>query len=533
MAQLYKIILVDDEDEVRGRISSKISEESGFVVVATAGNGYDALELIEKLEPDVVLTDIKMPFINGLELAAMIRREHPAVKIGFITGYDEFDYAREAIALNACSYLTKPLTQEDISTFLHTLKIELDDEYREHYNREQMRLRYEKSIPLVIENCFVSFLASGSQGASRDLEQLRQNGISLDEGRYLLLFVMVERNPESWSLIEHEQLRLSVRDRLSGLLRLDELDHYHFMFNEGLVYIIKEKKLGFDRQLDELCNRMVQTSEQFLSVRISIGVSALHQGFRLLGTAYDQACKALSLGRFGGLARIAYFDQTEVHTGSPPRFQESDGRNLEHVLRFGDSSAIINYFAELSAQVSSSRWGPADAGVYAISIVGILARHAASVNMDLNELAGGGILDTMMKLRDFGQLFSWCSAIVARIHERGEASRMKNAERLLERAENYVIKNYSNPELTMDTVCESLGVSASYLTQLFKKYKGSSFVKSVTQVRMQKAIELLSTTGELIVEVALRCGYRDVYYFSHSFKKFTGVPPKKYREDHA
>ena len=91
MDDLYKIILVDDEDEVRGRISSKILAGSGFVVAGTAGNGYDALELIEKYNPHVVLTDIKMPYIDGIELAHIIRRDYPAIKIGFITGYDELD----------------------------------------------------------------------------------------------------------------------------------------------------------------------------------------------------------------------------------------------------------------------------------------------------------------------------------------------------------------------------------------------------------------------------------------------------------
>ena len=133
MADPYKIILVDDEDEVRGRISSKISDDSGFVVAGTAGNGYDALELIEKLSPQVVLTDIKMPYIDGIELAEIIRRDYPTVRIGFITGYDEFDYARQAIKLGVRSYLTKPLTQEDISEFLRKLKVELDDEYRDNY----------------------------------------------------------------------------------------------------------------------------------------------------------------------------------------------------------------------------------------------------------------------------------------------------------------------------------------------------------------------------------------------------------------
>ncbi|GAB1455352.1 hypothetical protein MASR2M48_06590 [Spirochaetota bacterium] len=215
MAEPYKIILVDDEDEVRGRISSKISAESGFIVVGTAGNGYDALELIEKHEPQVVLTDIKMPYIDGIELAGIIRRDHPTVRIGFITGFDEFDYAREAIELGVKSYLTKPLTQEDIAAFLLKLKRELDDEIRDNYSREQIQKQYEQSIPLVIENCFVSLLASGASGSSADIEQLRGYGVSLDESPYVVAFAVVERNPESWGIIEFEKLKLSVRSCLA------------------------------------------------------------------------------------------------------------------------------------------------------------------------------------------------------------------------------------------------------------------------------------------------------------------------------
>ena len=121
MKENYRMILVDDEDDVRGRILSKINEDSGFTVVGKAGNGYDAIDLIEKYKPHVVLTDIKMPFINGIELAKIIRRDYPTTKVAFISGYDEFEYAREAIELNVVSYLMKPVTGEDINSFLARL----------------------------------------------------------------------------------------------------------------------------------------------------------------------------------------------------------------------------------------------------------------------------------------------------------------------------------------------------------------------------------------------------------------------------
>lgn len=196
MSDLYKIILVDDEDEVRGRISSKISAESGFEVVGTAGNGYDALELIEKYVPHVVLTDIKMPYIDGIELARIIRRDWPTIKIGFITGYDQFDYAREAVQLGACTYLTKPLTQDDISSCLVSLKQDLDTEYTENYNRERIAQRYQQYLPLLVDNWFVSVLASGKAANPDDIAQLRQYGVSLDDSAYIAACIRVERDVE-------------------------------------------------------------------------------------------------------------------------------------------------------------------------------------------------------------------------------------------------------------------------------------------------------------------------------------------------
>ncbi|OHD78324.1 MAG: hypothetical protein A3J97_17195 [Spirochaetes bacterium RIFOXYC1_FULL_54_7] len=250
MTEPCKIILVDDEDEVRGRISSKISAESGFLVVGTAGNGYDALELIEKHAPQVVLTDIKRPYIDGIELAGIIRRDHPTVRIGFITGCDEFDYAREAIELNVRSYLAKPLTQEDISAFLQKLKVELDSEIRDNFNREQLQKQFEQSIPLIIENYFLSILALGASGSSDDIEQLLKYGVSLDDAKYLVAFALVERNQASWGIIDFEKLKFSVRSRFGALLDSEGFEYHHFMLNEGIVFVIKEKGQDFARQLD-------------------------------------------------------------------------------------------------------------------------------------------------------------------------------------------------------------------------------------------------------------------------------------------
>lgn len=531
MPDLYKIILVDDEDEVRGRISSKISAESGFEVVGTAGNGYDALELIEKCAPHVVLTDIKMPYIDGIELARIIRRDWPTIKIGFITGYDQFDYAREAIQLNACTYLTKPLTQDDISRCLDALKKDLDTEYEENYSRELIEQRYQQNLPLLVDNWFVSVLSSGKAANPEDITQLRQYGVSLDDSAYIAACVRVERDAGHWGIIEFEKLKLSVRSRLDSTLAQYEFEYQSFAFQTSLVYIIKEKGADFARETELIFNKMIRTTEHFLSVSIDIGVSLGHRGFAELGTAYGEAEAALATSKFGTDSRVFFFGETEDRDSRPAVFRDADARNLEHLLKYAGEEEIQEFLESLKEAALREAGSSGALNLYALNLAGIVANYAASTGTDINEVAGGDILDILPTLRSFDQLFAWMLAAVRKTRERSLASRSSNAQRMLEQAVAYIQTHFDDPKLTMESVCEEMGISISYLSQLFKKYRETTFVKFLTSIRMEKAIDRLKNSGDRIVEVAAQCGYQDVYYFSHSFKKYTGVPPKKYRED--
>ena len=127
--ELYRIILVDDEEEVRKSIVRKIGwEEAGFQVAGDAENGEDALEKIEALEPDVVLTDIRMPYMDGLTLAERIRQKYPSMKIVIFSGYDDFEYAKQAIKLNVTEYILKPVNVEELTAILKRIKVNLDQD---------------------------------------------------------------------------------------------------------------------------------------------------------------------------------------------------------------------------------------------------------------------------------------------------------------------------------------------------------------------------------------------------------------------
>jgi len=131
------------------------------------------------------------------------------------------------------------------------------------------------------------------------------------------------------------------------------------------------------------------------------------------------------------------------------------------------------------------------------------------------------------------ELFAWTDASIASIRGRGAAARSGSARRILERAAAELQRRFADPDLTIDGLCAELAVSPSYLSQLFRRHMSTSFVQYLTTVRIERAMELLATTSDRIVDVATACGYRDVYYFSHSFKRRTGVSPRSYRDERA
>ncbi len=529
--ELYKMILVDDEDEVRGRISSKISEESGFSIVGTAGNGYDALELIEKHSPHVVLSDIKMPFIDGIELATIIKRDFPTIRVAFITGYDEFDYAREAIELKVSGYLTKPLTQNDISKFLNKLKIDLDNEFKEQYNMEILRKRYEASIPLVIDNYFSSYLVSSSTGRNEDIENLKRYGISLDDTKYLLSYIKIERRESYWDVVEFEKLKLSVRSVINSILERHNFQHYSFMFSDGIIFLVKEKGKFFLRDIDSVYYEMIKMAEKFLHVQIDIGVSNLHREFRQLNMAYEEADKAIGYSKFLNAGRIVYINQLEDRKPKILSLSENDIKNIEYNVKFGSETELRNVIESLKLTALRDSKSVTNFRPYIVNMMNVIVNFSDSIDADLNEIIGMDILQKMIQFSSLEQLFDWVLSILLKLRELNLKTKMTNSQKLLDSAVRYIHSKYADPKISMEIVCEELGISVSYMSLLFKKHKETTFVKYLTSVRIEKARELLRLTGDRVVEIAGQCGFNDVYYFSHCFKKYMGVSPKKYREE--
>ncbi|SIQ60666.1 Two-component response regulator, YesN/AraC family, consists of REC and AraC-type DNA-binding domains [Alkalispirochaeta americana] len=547
MGKPYRMVLVDDEDEIRSRIASHISPESGFTVAGTAGNGYDALELIEQLAPDVVLTDIKMPYIDGIELASILRRDYPAIRIGFISGYNDFDYARQAVQLQVRSYLMKPLTREDILAFLGELKTELDQEFASRYSQETMQRQYQESLPLLAEKALAELLTSPRTEQALITQSLQQYGVDLDDTNYAVALIRIERSEEHWDILEFEKAKLGVRNNISHNLDVHEIDHYSCSFQEDLVFLLKENRTAFLQEIDAILYQTIRKVEHFLSIRIFLGLSRLTSGYSQLRGAYNEAARAYSTGRMHNLSLVMYSPQADSPTPAQPLLlPEEEQQELQQAFRFGDTRKIEAAFTGLRDRVATLRRDqtphrlgasfhapPKDILLVRFLMLGIthtLIDYARTVDVDIRTVAPEDILETLLRMQSFEEYLQWVKRTAESIRQKSQSSRLDSGEELLAHVITYLKQNFSDNQMTMQTVCAACGISISYLSQLFRKYQATTFVRYLTKLRMEHAREQLLLSGSRVVEVAEACGYRDIYYFSHCFKRHTGLPPKAYRE---
>ncbi len=519
----YRVILVDDEHDVRERIISKINTSSDFEVIADASNGYDALELIESLNPDVLITDIKMPFINGIDLIKEVKKNYPTVEVGIISGYDEFHYAKEAIDLNVISYLTKPITQEDVDEFLNRFKESLDKNRRLSEDLDNMRKYFDESKDIVINNVFRNLMTTPN---GEDIEKLESYGVNV-KGEYILASIEIgERLPA----IELEK-RVSSLRRLATDILQENHSCYRVTLSSAIFFVIEVTGTSFKRDIDMTFYRIVKSAQAFLHTDIFIGVSNFFSDFMNILDAFDESEQARSYHRFVETGNIVYFNELTEKEHVNITLTDIQIQSLQYAFKFGSDEELAETMDYIKENISLGENRFNSLQLISVNLASLIIRHAGLSNVDLISIGYGNLLETMNDLKTLDELFLFVKEAILKIRNTNIQRKITKSEKILENALYYIKVNFSNTDLSMETVCDEVGVSVSYMSMLFKRDQKITFNKYLVKLRMEKAMEILKMTEDKIIDVATKCGYNEVYYFSYSFKKYTGISPKEYRKN--
>ena len=528
----YTILLVDDEEEVIQAIIRKINwEELGFSVVGYADNGIKALEMIEESQPDVVMTDIKMPYMDGMELCSHIRREYPAMKIVLFTGFDEFEYAKEAVHLEVEEYILKPVNSVELINIFTKLKIKLDQEISERRSMEKLEHYYTESLPLLQAN-FCSTLIEGRIHEDELQKYLSDYQISLPGPLYCCLVIHMSSSqiPENMnSLFLAASVQKQAEDRLGKRWKAK---CFPYLGNSVLfAQINNENEIA---ELTDDCDRFCKYVNRMMGTVVTVGIGQVCSQILDLAQSYNAAREAVSYRAVYGASRAINIKEIAPKESGEPCFtNDMELLNLFKKIRLNSEEEIVEAVDQYIESISFPLKSLQQHHVVIMELVTALFRF--SVNNDIAaEGVGGdiGILYGKLLELEPDALRKWLTDISLCFSENLVTARSRSTQSFVSKAKEHVRSQYADVQLSLAQICERLGVSNSYFSTVFKKETGKSFVSYVTDYRMEQAARLLIETKEKSYDIAQKVGYTDPNYISYVFKRKFGVSPSKYRAEH-
>lgn len=527
--RMYTVVVADDEEEIRRSLIRKVDwAAAGFLVAGEAENGIEALELVEKLEPDLLITDIKMPFISGIELARQVREIRPMTHIAFLSGYDDFSYAQQAIQYNIISYMLKPVTSEKMLQELTNIRQKIEDKYQVFVPQDQIQRKTEFMMALLLDR----FQEDGTPDGE---ERLKSDAVScglLDGGgeEVLKYVVMVTQIRDDQNVNRTAKSSTTAIDSI-----LCKYVKYSSIYVQGrVVSLLMATARGFDKYLHILVEDIEQSVKRVTGWNCAIGVSRSKDHLTKCHECYMEAMNALSYSKknAGGVHFISDEERVEE---IDQETQQKILADIESILRRGGTEEEMELYLEkifLRSEYGKLNWTVKSFLMLQIASTALQVLYTVAGNGAVQNLQQKFPLNQVIATADSAQIFLMCRAICGDVLELIAEQRRRSGEILCEKALRIIEEQYMDPELSLVEVSREIAVSPNYLSALIKKNTGSTFKDLLTRKRIETARDMLLCTSMKIREITEKCGYKDQHYFSYCFKKYTGISPNQSRSIH-
>lgn len=526
--ELYKIMLVDDEDDVREGIKRKINWNSiGFEMVITAENGQEALDLAEKTSPDVIITDIKMPFMDGLTLCKRLQEKMITCKVIILSGFDDFEYAQKAILYNVTEYLVKPIDTIELTQALTKLKQKMDEEIKEKRDVEKLIRHYMESLPIIREKFLVG-LIEGRIPKDRLNELCIASNVDLTSENLVVCVIQgenIKKEP-----YERKLIPFSIKPIIEEYIER-YCDFIGFIY---IDYVVIIAKLGSHPRLTEFVHVMEQACEhtkKTLDITAWAGISSLCQTPMSLSTSFEHAKTALDYRVLPGVNNAIFIEDVEPENKEHFTLEEKDVQKMIRAMKFLEEKDVEDNVNAMIAMLKQSKLTMQQYQIFVIELSSDLLKFGKGYELDFEKIFGTqfNFYNDIFSFDSLDSLGGWLYKVCCNLrsviqHERKDAVKL-----MAETSKQYIAEHFREEQLTVDTMCEQLHVSAAYFSTIFKRETGMSFITYLTQVRMQEAERLLSSTDDKSYIIAGKVGYAEANYFSYVFKKQYGMSPTKYR----
>lgn len=530
---MYRVLLVDDEEDVREGLVVEVDWEAlDLRIVGLAENGREALEMAERVEPDIVVTDISMPFMDGLELAKRLRERNPLVKVVILTGYDEFDYARQAVSLSVDEYLLKPFSAGHLTELLTRLRAQMAAEVAEREDVQQLRDHYYTSLPLLQADLMATLLHR-QKSPEYIHGKAKQCGLDLHGERYGVSVLTLHMDGEQSADAELKQFAaLNIAEEVWT----EHAAGHAFMHQETIVLLYVDRWGGEDgeKRQQQALENVMRSINHYLRIPATVGSGSIVNTLAGVKHAYEDALLALDYRLVPGTDPLIYIADVERQTAGKLRFDELKQQTLTRCLKAGTQAELEDALEIIFREITVEH-GRSDIQLYLIEVLTNVWKAAQASGEAMEDIFGAGfqLYADLFRLPGLSEAQGKVSEVCLLVQHRIASGRQHVYKDIVEQALSFTKEHYDDPDLSIQKVCGHLHISSGYFCGIFKKEVQLTFLQYLMQIRMEAAKELLRSTEMKSFEIAGQVGFAEPNYFSFCFKKHIGVSPKEYRKQTA
>lgn len=530
---MLKVFLVEDEFVVREGIKNNVDWKShGYDFCGEASDGELAFPMIQKLKPDIVITDIRMPFMDGLALSKLIKKEMPWIEIIILSGFEEFEYAKEGIKIGIAQYLLKPISGEDLLKEVDTVAEKIIEKQKESEIREKYLREMEENFLKERKDLF-QYLVTGSKSAAELLEMADKLNIDLSSMWYNIVLMVTKsinhaQNEYSNSLIEIEE-------------KLKEIDDDHILIFdrnlEGKAFLFKaDSKEELETIQKDYLTKVVNILKDYENVRYFGGIGLPINRLRELPVSFESASHAFahrylvseSLILNGEEMRQREYLKKEEFDLSNVNPKQIDRNKIKEFLKVGDKEEVIYFVEEFFRDLGSSVMKSNMFRQYiTMDVYFCVVDFLEGLQIQREEIEPFDITSGILQTQESAMEYVTC--IVKKALELREKTASNRYGDVVDEVMRYIEENYADEELSLNVLASHVNFSPNHLSMIFSQQTGQTFIKYLTDFRMNKAKELLRCTGKKSSVISMEVGYKDPHYFSYLFKKTQGMTPTQYR----
>lgn len=536
---MYKILLVDDEILVRDAIRENIDwGKLDCELIGDCENGKQAVEFVKTHEVDIVLTDILMPYMDGMELSHFLHDNYPDILIVIFSGFGEFEYAKKAIQYNVSEYMLKPVTAMELTKVIENMKEKLDSRKKEQRKMEsltQVSQDYHKNAN-VIRSKALDCLVKCTREVQVSLDELERMGITFQAASYRVAVFDIDTYSEMYQMDMDKQQESA----LMAFVLFNVGDEIVVREKAGVVYqegnnrvciiFAGNRTKEFSESIHRICHEIQKKVKEVIGLETSIGIGSWVRSPYELIYSYRLAAKAIDYRYL--LGGNLLFDMEEKKTDNSI-FLINDLETLTEAIKSGDRRLMEETLGQIETEIKSALVEKSYACIYLQQVIRAIGNTCQSLSEEPEKIIAQR--ETLLKAVTEQRMFSQAAALVEKyaqeVFDELQELNSSSGQRQGMLAMDYIQKNYMDPCLSLNSICSYLNISTSYFSTIFKEMTGETFIEVLTRVRMEKAKELLENTTMKNYEIAEKVGFSDPHYFGISFKKITGKTPTEYARE--